>query len=84
MKLSKNTTVYVHHKRLGKFMGIVASDFDTDIEEFYPIKLYQHKPVYGLSNVFERGDDIPCRNSFVKIIVIDEVGGIKKNNGDKK
>ena len=83
MKLSKNTIVAVYHKRLGRFTGIVSSDFDTDKEEFYPIKLYQFEPIYGLSNVFERGDDIPCRNSFVEIIVLDELGCIE-NDGDKK
>ena len=76
MKLSKNTTVQVSHKRLGKFLGIVSRDFDTDEEEFYPIKLYQDTPVYGLSTMFSKGDDMPCRNMFVKIIIIDEIGGL--------
>ena len=76
MKISKNTTVQVRHKRLGKFVGIVSRDFDTDEEEFYPIKLYQDTPIYGLSTTFIKGDDMPCRNEFVKIIIIDEIGGL--------
>lgn len=76
MKISKNTTVQVRHKRLGKFVGIVSRDFDTDEEEFYPIKLYQDTPIYSLSTTFIKGDDMPCRNEFVKIIIIDEIGGL--------
>ena len=49
MKLNKNTIVKVNHKRFGEFTGIVLRSFDTDIEEFYPIALYQENKIFGLA-----------------------------------
>lgn len=73
MKLLKNTIVGVCHKRHGKFTGIVLKDFDTDVEEFYPIAVYQYDPVIGLSTVWNKGDEIPCRKSMVELFILDEM-----------
>ena len=70
MKLNKNTIVKVNHKRFGEFTGIVLRSFDTDIEEFYPIALYQESKIFGLARWFEKGDVVPCRKEFVTLKII--------------
>lgn len=70
MILKKNEIVNVEHKRLGCFTGIVAKDFDTDKEEFYPINLEQDEPVYGTTQTFIKGDSMPCRNILTILTII--------------
>lgn len=79
MILKKNEIVNVKHKRLGDFTGIVARDFDTDKEEFYPINLAQDDPVYGISHTFSKGDSMPCRNILTELIVIVSLEEKSKN-----
>ena len=38
MKIKKGTELRVNHCRKGKFIGEATEDFDTDKNEFYPIK----------------------------------------------
>ena len=65
MKVAKGTLLQVNHSRKGKFKGIAEKDFDTDIDEFYPIKLAKGQYVRGLcsGNDWIEGESIPCRNT---------------------
>ena len=66
MKIEKGTILNVNSIRKGKFTGISISDFDTE-DEWYPIAVHQEEPVYGMSEVWKKGDEIPCRKGLCTI-----------------
>ena len=73
MKITKGTLLSVNHNRKGKFIGIAISDFDTEIDIFYPIALAENKILRGTSiarsliDPWVKGDEIPCRNTLCTI-----------------
>ena len=71
MKIKKGTLLDVKHSRSGNWRGIATEDFDTDVEEFYPIALAQKKEIVGMNvnNVWQEGGKMPCRNTLCKISV---------------
>ena len=66
MEIKKGTLLKIYHQRKGIFYGEAIRDFNTEKEEFYPIKV-KYKTVAGLSEIWEDGDTIPCRNTLCKI-----------------
>ena len=72
MKIKKGTLLQVNHSRSGNWKGIATKDFDTEKEEFYPIALAQEKEVHGLNTIWEKGDNMPCRNTLCKIEAIEK------------
>ena len=71
MKIKKNTKLKVFHQRHGIFYGKAIKDFDTDLEEFYPIELDQLM-LCGLNTDWVEGDYIPCRNSLCNLEILEE------------
>lgn len=69
MKIKKGDILKIYHCRKGIFYGEAIRDFDTKNEEFYPVKV-KNKTVVGLTEIWEDGDNIPCRNVLCKKIEI--------------
>ena len=69
MKITKNTKLIVRDRRKGKFFGIAAKDFDTEVDEFYPILLDQPY-LSGMANDWEQGEEVPCRRGISEVEVI--------------
>ena len=67
MKIKKGTILLVKHSRKGEFFGKALKDFDTEVDEFYPIAVAQEKKIEGLNTEWENGEEIPCRNSLCSI-----------------
>lgn len=67
MLIKKDTLLKINHSRKGIFVGIAIRDFDTT-EEWYPVAVAMQKSVNGLNNVWEKGEEIPCRASFCEIM----------------
>lgn len=68
MKIKSGTKVRVMHKRKGIFVGYASEDFDTETTEFYPIKAAHF--VDGISDDWDEGEIVPCRNILCKIEVL--------------
>jgi len=53
-------------------MAMASEDFDTDKEEFYPVRvaIKNGEAVEGLNNEWSQDEKIPCRASLCKIEVI--------------
>jgi hypothetical protein len=66
MKIKKGTILDITSSRKGKYVGVATRDFDVE-DEWYPVSVYQDESVYGMSNEWHKGDDIPCRNGIDKI-----------------
>ena len=67
MLVTKGTVFTVYDSRTGTYTGIATSDFDTEKDEWYSVAVHQDEPVYGLSNLWEKGEDIPCRRGLSRI-----------------
>ena len=70
MKIKQGEKINVWHKRKGFFEAIAKRDFDTETETFYPLILAQtskDKTVFGLSEQWENGEEIPCRKDLCRI-----------------
>ena len=70
MKIKKGTIVKVKEPKWGDYIGIARTDFDTE-DEWYAIAVHQEKPVYGISKIWNNGDEIPCRNGLNAIEVME-------------
>lgn len=69
MIIKKNTLVEVC-SRHGVFCASVIEDFDTN-NEWYPLALTDDF-LEGVSKTWFKGEEIPCRKSFVEYIKIKE------------
>lgn len=69
MRIKKGTLLKVKHSRSGNWKGIATGDFDTETEEWYPIKLAE-KRVNGLRAVWFKGDSMPCRACLCSIEIL--------------
>ena len=65
MKVEKGTILKINHQKKGVFLAIANDTFDTEKEDFYPVSLYQDYLKCFAMEYF-KGDNIPCRNIFVK------------------
>ena len=80
MKIKKDSLLDVNHSRKGQFVGIATEDFDTEKDEFYPIRIAKRSEggntevITGINpnNRWVAGDEIPCRKGLCKIKVIEE------------
>ena len=66
MKIKKGTLRVVSSRRKGTFEAEALRDFDTE-DEFYPVTPLSE--VRGLANVWNYGDEIPCRKGLAEIQV---------------
>lgn len=64
MEIKKNSIVWVNHSRKGKFIAKAIQDFNTEKDEWYPLKLVTAK-VEGLNTTWIEGEEIPCRANLV-------------------
>lgn len=71
MKIKKGTLLNINHCRKGKFQGKAIRDFDSEIKEFYPIKLVS-KQVSGINTCWIEGEEIPCRKNLCTIEILGE------------
>lgn len=81
MKIEKGTKLRVYHPKQGTFDAIATGTFDTEEDEWYPVALDQEEPVYGMTNVWQKGDGIPTRSSTqnpVRVEVRDDASEIRK------
>jgi hypothetical protein len=67
MKIKKDTILKINHTRKGLFYASAMRDFDTEKEEFYPVRVAQNKTVKGMNTDWEVGEEIPYRNTLCKI-----------------
>jgi len=75
MRIKKGDVLLIEHERKGRFNAVATKDFDSEAEEFYPL-VVADGVVEGVSVRWQKGDSIPCRGSFCKIIkVIDKTEG---------
>ncbi len=69
MIIKKGTILFVHDPRKGRYEAEALRDFDTEKEEFYPVTPL--RTVVGMVNIWEHGDEIPCRKGLATIKVKD-------------
>ena len=80
MKIKIGTLLKIKHNRKGTFMGMAYKDFDSEKEEFYPIRvaIKNENIIKGLNNDWNIDEEIPCRASLCEIEIIKTLkGGIK-------
>ena len=71
MKITKGTLLNITHSRKGTFKAIAYKDFDTDEETWYPVTVAQ-SGVRGMLEDWFDGEKIPCRNTKVTRIVVED------------
>ena len=64
IKKGQKFTVYGGRGK-GNYIAEACEDFDTEKDEWYPVKTLQY--VAGISNDWVEGEKIPCRNGIDKI-----------------
>ena len=69
MLIKEGQLVHVVSSRKGKFDAVATKDFDTLREEWFPLKVASGFEVYGMSQIWVEGDEIPSRNTQTKIII---------------
>ena len=65
MFIKKGQKLVINDSRKGTFNAVATKDFDTDIEEFYPVACSEL--VVGLTRVWKTGDEIPARKSLCNV-----------------
>ena len=66
MKVKKGTLLNVKHSRSGNWKGIATADFDTEVDEWFPIALAEEE-VQGLNRIWIKGEDIPARRNLCTV-----------------
>lgn len=69
MLIKKGSKLVVNDCRKGTYKAVAAKDFDTDLEEFYPIVC--DETVRGLATVWKKGDKIPARRTLCRISLVE-------------
>ncbi|MGN0462973.1 MAG: hypothetical protein ACI4HZ_11095 [Ruminococcus sp.] len=69
MFIKKGSKLVVNDFRKGTFSAVATKDFDTEIDEFYPIACCER--VVGLTKVWFTGDEIPARKSLCNISIVE-------------
>lgn len=67
MKIKKGDKLVVDCVRRGVYNAVATVDFDTEIDEWFGVALDQETAIVGRSEVWWRGDDIPCRRGQARI-----------------
>lgn len=67
MEIKKDQTFTVQHKKKGVFKAVALQDFETKTYEYYPIAVLE--TVIGFTQVWKKGDPIPCRRGLCRIIL---------------
>ena len=67
MIIKKGQTFIVKDRRKGTFEGTAIEDFDTEKDEFYPVKTLEF--VGGMANEWKPGERIPCRRGIAIIVL---------------
>jgi len=80
MNIKKDTILKIKHSRKGTFIGKAIKDFNTN-DEWYPI-VVEDEEVKGINTIWEKGEDIPCRNSLCSIEIIKVGEKLRKVNYD--
>jgi len=62
MKIKKGDKLPVNCRRKGVYNAVATKDFDTEKDDWDAVALDQDEPIQGASSVWEKGDDVPCRN----------------------
>ena len=75
MKIAKGTHLQITSSRKGQYMAVAEEDFDT-ADEWYPVIVGKAQKVVGMSEDWLPGEQIPCRGSFVKELLIIDGDGI--------
>lgn len=69
MFIKKGQKLVINDRRKGTFKAVATKDFNTDIEEFYPVACCER--VVGLTKVWFTGDEIPARKSLCNISLVE-------------
>jgi hypothetical protein len=67
VKIKKGQKLLVKDSRKGTFFGKASKAFDTDKDEWYSVVVDQDEPVYDLSKVWKKGEEIPCRKGLARV-----------------
>ncbi len=70
MKIKKDQKVTIRSRRKGVYKAIAVRDFDTETDEYYPVATLER--VRGLTQIWKKGDLIPCRRGLSVVVVDDE------------
>jgi len=68
MKIKKGQKLRIDCQRKGTYDAVALEAFDTVKDEWYPVALDQDA-LYGLANVWAKGESIPCRQGQAKVKV---------------
>ena len=69
MKIKRGQILQISHSRKGIFNAIADKDFDSIMEEFYPVSLVSNE-VNGLSTSWVKSESIPCKAKLCKILEV--------------
>lgn len=73
MFIAKDTRMVLINKRASestrKYIGKATKDFDTE-DEWWPIVVDQDKPVFGISAVWVKGEEIPARKQLTTLVEV--------------
>ena len=71
MKILKGQLIKIHDCRKGNYIGIAAADFDTVIDDWYPVYLAQDtlNGMQGRAKWF-KGEDVPCRRGQTEVTIL--------------
>jgi len=76
MLIKKGAVIEINHCRKGKFKAHAMEDFDTEKDEWYRVKAAE--VVYGMSQDWEIGEEIPCGASFCTVRFLNAVRGAEE------
>lgn len=79
MKIAKGENIIVHDRRKGTFKAVATEDFDTELDEFYPV--ISREFVRGAANDWDIGERVPCRKGISEIKVERQKAGDNDDNG---
>lgn len=77
MEIKKGDKLTVRCNRKGTYNAVATADFDTVADEWYSVAVDQEELIYGMSEDWGMGDDIPCRRGQATITKRKEDGTAK-------
>lgn len=79
MFIKKGTKLRVLSRRRGTYEAEAENDFDTELDEFYPVITREY--VCSLTTEWFPGEHIPCRRGINRIIVLEDNDSTETGNG---
>jgi hypothetical protein len=69
VEIKKGDKLKVVCRFKGTYDAVAINDFDTEKDEWASVALDQDQVIHGISSskLWQRGDEVPCRNSHAKI-----------------